>query len=683
MSMGIERSLVEKLEDFLKSYYKDELAEFALGYPKDNKTMHVSWRDLYTFDMDIAEDCIDFPSQILPKISKALSNVDLPVDIDLSDAEIAIVDFPGDRVKGVADLRADDAATYGAVEGDIAMVTPVRPKITEAAFRCQRCECLTTIPQVGQSYQEPHECDGCDRQGPFRLDKEQSTFVNRRKIQLKQPPEQSSNGEGDAIAVLCEGDTADRSKYQLERRVGEEVTVYGCIDIEQRGTQREKKSVFDPYVNASSFDFERDSDDIDIEAHREEFEAAASEPNAYQLFIESMAPDIYPIGRWPLALKLGAAYLMGGVRIDPLDGSTYRGDIHMAIISPPGVGKSKFASALNDLSPGGEYRSATGLSSEVGLTAAAVRSDFDESNGWVLRPGMLARASDHVILDEADKTNASLEMMNDALEGKQLATVDKAGINASIKTRIGLCIMANPDGGRWDDNAPVKAQVDIDDTLWSRFDGIVLLEDQPDPEEDKSLAGHVLQSYRDNFEQEFGDGEVDEQDSPVSKDAMRAWIKYARENIQPRLTNVAANKLEEYYVDVRNDDTMAENSHPTPRRLEAGIRFATAFAKIRLSETVEQQDVSMAVDLSKAILGQTISGGKIDADVFTEAEEFSQKSRKKKIQEAISDTEKTVEEIADEIHSDERLVESDLEKWHRRTNPSPLIKNGDKYRWVG
>lgn len=673
----------EPLTTFFDRYYSDEMGALADGFPKDKASVWVDWGDLYQYDASLADEFLADPGMVSEQLSAALDRVDVPVDIDLSDATVRVANLPENELLGVGDIRRDNIHRYVGLTGHISRVTPVRPKITEAAFRCTRCEVLTRVPQPTEDFQEPHQCRSCERSGPFDVDYQASTFVDRRKVQLKQPPEQSESGEGSTIAVYCEGDVADPREITLESRVGEDVVAYGILDIEHQGSNRNKKSVFDPYLDASVFEFERETDDVDISAHKDEFTEAANSPNAYQKFIDSMSPDIYPYGRWPLALRLGAAFLMGGVRVSPEDGSTYRGDIHMGVIGPPGIGKSKFSQNIEELSPGCEHRSATGLSSDVGLTAAAVQDDFADGDGWVLKPGILPRASDHVVLDEADKTGADLSKMNDALEGEQMASIDKGGINAKLKTRVGLLAMANPEGGRWDKTLGVKEQVNIEESLWSRFDGIVLLEDQPDEEQDDDLAEHVLNNYQMNLSRQEDDDEAEDVDRPVSWDAMKAWVKYAREEITPRLSPEAFDMLREYYVDIRNDESFAENSHPTARKLEAGIRFSSAFAKIRLSETVEACDVDMAIDLSKSLLGQTLDGGELDADVFTEAEERSQKKRKERVRDAISDKAMTPNDIAEAVNADVGRVKDDLEHWYRRTNPALVTKNGDEYRWVG
>lgn len=160
-------------------------------------------------------------------------------------------------------------------------------------------------------------------------------------------------------------------------------------------------------------------------------------------------------------------------------------------------------------------------------------------------------------------------------------------------------------------------------------------------------------------------------------------MKHARGEYRPTLTDDAANELRDYYVEIRTDGSFQENSFPTPRKLETGIRFATAFAKLRLSSTVDPCDVNMAITLSKEILGQSLVGEGLDADVFTEAQEQSQKQRKERVKESIMDEHKAPETIAEEINADVKRVESDLEDWYRRRNPAVVTRNGDgEYRWV-
>jgi len=488
-----------------------------------------------------------------------------------------------------------------------------------------------------------------------------------------------------------EGDLADPPGIgNLEARVGEDVVVYGNIALQQKTSGNKKTNVFDQFLEGRGINFERAAEDIDPYEYKDEFEPVATGPDAYETFMDCLAPDVYPFGRWPLAFKLATTYLFSSPRIDRPGGSTHRGDVHMGIFGPPGVGKSQFSENVAELSPGCEHRSATGLSSDVGLTAAATQDDFADGDGWTLAPGILPRAEDHAILDEADKADVNLSKINDALEGKQMASIDKGGISAELKTRVGFMAMGNPNDGRWNDHDPIKEQVDIDDSLWTRFDGIVILEDQPDQDMDEQLAEHVLSSHREDAAKEKADREGDDPDTverdatatELSREAMRAWVMYARENVFPQLTDSAAEKLKEYYVEIRNDSNNADGGHPTARKLDAGIRFSKAFARLRLSETVDACDVDMAIELSKSLVGQTFdSDYGLDYAALTEipsSKQQEQDERVKTMRGIINSLEgpdhgAPVDDVLDEAER------SGIERSRARAEIAKLKNRGDAY----
>lgn len=684
MSSAANMEVVDNFHRFLKDYYHDEIYELASKYPDEKRSLYVDWGELYRYDPDLADDYLAQPDKLQDYAEEAIRLYDLPIDVELSRAHVRVQNLHPEEIYGVGELRDEHSNCYVGVEGHIAQVTECDPKIEVAAFECQRCGTLTDIPQNGSDWQEPHGCQGCDRDGPFNINIKESETTDWRKMQIKQPPEKAEQGQGTTITVHLEDDLADPlGSESLEAHVGEDVVVYGTVELEQKGGNRNKSPVFKQYLEGHAIEFEHGGEQIDIAEHKDEFMEAARSEDAYRLFIDSMAPDVYPYGRWPLAFKLGAAYLFASPRIDREDGSTHRGDIHFAAFGPPGIGKSLFSEDIAELSPGCEHRSATGLSSDVGLTAAASQDDFAEGDGWVLKPGILPRAEEHAILDEVDKADVKLSKINDALEGRQIATIDKGGIRAELKTRVGFLAMGNPNDGRWNDHDPIKDQVDVDDSLWSRFDGIVILEDHPDEEMDGKLADHMLASHREDAAKELAEregrdpDEVDRDvtDTPVSRDALKAWVKYARENIFPQLTDEAEEKLRDYYVEIRNDSANAENSHPTARKLDAGIRFSKAFARLRLSEMVEESDVDMAIELSKSLIGQTFDSeiGALDHDALTEvpsAKAQTQKDRKMNLRQIVSELETNdsgaaLEDVLDKAESvgiERSKAEREIEK---------------------
>jgi DNA replication licensing factor MCM4 len=123
---------------------------------------------------------------------------------------------------------------------------------------------------------------------------------------------------------------------------------------------------------------------------------------------------------------------------------------------------------------------------------------------------------------------------------------------------------------------------------------------------------------------------------------LTAYISYARNNIQPKLTEGASKTLVDAYVamralgaDVRSQDRRIT---ATTRQLESMIRLAEAHAKMRLSHTVEASDVEEAVRLIKSALKQAATDartGLIDMGLLTEGGSSAERRRKGDLKNAV------------------------------------------------
>lgn len=686
--------LLNKCEEFLRRYYSDEIGVLAQNFPNDQKSLYVDWGDLHRYDRELADDYLKDPEQIGEYLEEALRLYDLPIDVDLSDAHVRVTNLHANEEEGVGDVydvaelgEPDLAMRYVGVRGQISRTVAYKSKMEETAFECQRCGTLTYIPQSGGDYQEPHECQGCERQGPFQINFGQSEYVGYRKIQLQQPPEKTANGSGPTITVHLKDDLAKiGGPHELEHRVGEEIVAYGIVRLEQQGSGQNKSAVFEPYLQGEAIDFDSEIEEIDVEDHREEFEPLAKGAAPVESFKDCMAPELKRVDNWPLAFDLGAAWLFGSPRLNPAEGSTHRGDIHWAMFGPPGVGKSVFMSSLADLSPGVEHSSAPGVS-DVGLVAATVRDDFADGDNWTLKPGILARAESHVILDEIDKAELDLSKANNALDEEQRATVDKADIHAELNTRVGCLFAGNPEGGRWADlsQVSVKEQVDVRESLWSRFDGVVVLQDDPDEETDREVGDHMLNQYRADEARALEDSSYsipehvsdafirmpEEIERPIPKDAVRAWVMAGRQ-IDPVITDEVHDALLEAFVDLRNPSGASETGFvATKRELMGLIRASKAYARVRLSHVVEEQDAKKAVSLHKRLKGQLFdSQNGFDGDQFTEATSKTQQNRLETMLQLVAentngngaDRDGVIAEAQEELNISYRRADKDIDK---------------------
>lgn len=620
-SMSIE----DHFQAFLTEYYRDDIATLAQKYPSEQKSLWIEAKDLFVYSENngiaLYDDWIDNPETMRARAESALTSVDLPVPINLNGANIRLTDsnqyIPRRKV---SDLTSDDIGNYIGLTGKMEKVTAVKPLLTEASFRCLRCGTLNRVPQGRNELQEPQQCE-CERDGPFKPEESEFEFMDQLKIKFKAPPDeqvQTGKQTGEEKLVKVTDDLCHHGGPQgLVNHAGEDVVIFGeyKADLSQFN-KRNASPEFDTWFDAKAVEFEGDeNEDIDIEAHEETFKELAQRDDAVEQIAHSIAPALYREDGDELdtVTTASVAWLFNAYRLDTQWGSM-RGDIHFGIFGDPGVGKSTVLRDLQHLSPKCKMRSATGMSA-VGLTASAVQEEFDGKTQWALHPGILPQANGgHCIIDEIDDlVDETTKKMHDALEGEQMITIDKADISAELPTRTALLISGNPIEGRFDRFQPIAEQIGLDPALIDRMDLLFTMQDEVDEEMDRMKAKHVLESTQKMIEAELSDEEMPddvENAREIPREVLRAWIKYAQDNVFPELTTDSRQVLEDFFHEIRQKNveqsTGDAEDAPIPatmRSLNAAIRIAIAYARVSLSETVEERHAERAVDISKRVVG--------------------------------------------------------------------------------
>src|SRR6056297_2457867 len=636
MAQAGTQELTDRFIQFYRNYYRDDIGTLAQKYPNEQRSLYVDYDDLYQFDRDLAEDYRSQPEQLQEYAEEALRLYDLPADVKLGNAHVRLRNLP--ESVDIRDIRVHDnhIGKLVSVQGIVRKATDVRPKITDSAFECQRCGTMNYIPQQDGEFQEPHECQGCERQGPFRINFDQSEFIDAQKIRVQESPEGLRGGETpQSIDMNVEDDITGKVTP------GDHVTAVGVLHIEQMSEGNEKSSLFDLYMDGVSITVEDEEfEDMDIE--QEDIETIiqlSNEDGIYDQMVGSVAPAIYGYEEEKLAMIL---QLFSGVTKNLPDGSRIRGDLHMLLIGDPGTGKSQMLSYIREIAPRSVYTSGKG-SSSAGLTAAAVPDDFGDGQQWTLEAGALVLADKGIAaVDELDKMSPEdRSAMHEALE-QQRISVSKAGINATLKSRCSLLGAANPKYGRFDQYEPIGEQIDLEPALISRFDLIFTVTDSPDPEEDAALAEHILQTNyagelntqneqlaNANYSEEEIDSQTEEVAPAIEPELLRKYIAYARRTCFPTMTAEAKQAIEDFYVDLRSKG--ADEDAPVPvtaRQLEAIVRLAEASARLRLSYTVEQEDADRVISIVQSCLqdiGVDPETGEFDADVVATGQSKTQR----------------------------------------------------------
>ena len=352
MAQAGNQELTERFIQFYRNYCRKEIGRLAQEYPNERRSLYVDYNDLFTFDRDIAEDYLAKPDQMQEYAEEALRLYDLPADVSLGQAHVRLRNLPSEHTIDIRNLRVQDdhIGSMVSIQGIVRKATDVRPKVTEAAFECQRCGTMSYIPQADSGFQEPHECQGCERQGPFKVNHDQSEFVDSQKLRVQESPEGLRGGETpQSIDVDLEDDVTGNVT------AGDHVTVTGVLHIEQVTQGQEKTALFDLYMDGVTIELEDEEfEDMDItDEDIAEIVELSNDPDIYEKMVGSVAPAIYGYEQEKLAMVL---QLFSGVTKHLPDGSRIRGDLHLLLIGDPGTGKCLSGDTRVTLADGRERR---------------------------------------------------------------------------------------------------------------------------------------------------------------------------------------------------------------------------------------------------------------------------------------------------------------------------------------
>ena len=631
-------SLYEELfQTFIKRYYESELLNLSLSYPNE-KSLICSFKDLDTFNPELANYLLEEPDEVLDVATNALREIDLPTGVILDEAHFRVTKLL--KRKRIREIRSNDVGTFMAIEGVVPKVTSVSPQIIEAVFECPFCGHIFSVMQSGSQFREPGECEqetgGCGRKARyFKLHEEQSKFVNTQKIRLQDAPEELRGGElPQVIDVNLHEDLTGKVVP------GDRVIVTGILRQYQKRTQFGKQTQFQVFMDVNSLELKEEvAEEVIInEEDAKQIEELRQQPDIYEKLIKSIAPSIYGYKEVKEAILL---QMFGGVSFELPDGTYKRGDSHILIVGDPGQAKSVLLRFAAKTALRGIYTDGTGASG-VGLTASAIRDSEFNGGEWTVAAGTFVLADKGLAaVDEIEKMkDEDRSKMHQALE-RQKVNVTKAGINAELNSRCALLAAANPKYGRFDRYAPLGDQIALSPALLSRFDLIFPILDNPDEETDRRIATHIMSSY-----DTINNGNSLETifTPVVDRELMRKYIAMAKK-IKPRVGREANEKFINFYLGLRGQAYDDENA-PVPvtaRELEALVRLGQARARSRLSDVVTASDADRIINLVMTCLKQVFvdpETGKLDVDWITVGISSNKRGKIRTVEKIIKDLEK-------------------------------------------
>ena len=483
------------------------------------------------------------------------------------------------------DLDADWNGKFISTTCMIKTITDTAPVPVLAVYVCDECK-QAHIVQMDSSdkLEVPSRCMSCGSKN-LKFDSDSSTYKNYAYMKLEVPLELRNNSKTKSFKAYME-DYLATSHHNIQ--AGDVCNVTGWFKVKPS----KNKGLLEFIIEVHNImPIGKDLEESNItEKDKKEILALSKEPNVFDKFVQSIAPDMYGYETVKKGLVL---QLFEGLRPKENDKQITGEDrwtIHILLIGDPGVGKSKLSGGVSNHSPKSIVTNGAGAT-KVGLLSSLNRDPL--SDAWVTEAGAIVLADGGLlIIDEFDKLHAEAQTgLNEPMEQLMVSSA-KAGVVQTLTARTSVLALANPKYSRFNEIESMKKQLDIVESTLSRFDLVFAIRDIIDSKRDRELAHNILNK---EYEKRINDENI------IEETLFKKYINYAKLNVFPELNQEANDYLEDIYVQVRTEAD-EDNKPITMRDLMSIRRLTVARAKVELRDVATLEDAKESVEIYTSAL---------------------------------------------------------------------------------
>jgi len=622
--------LVAKFKEFVSQRYKKELVKAV----NEETALNIDFDDMDKYK-DGSQFCamlLEEPDAFLEIAKQAMEQTVLPSAVsavtEAQSVKVRFFNLPEDV--NIRDLRSKHLNKFSSLEGIVRRASEVRPEITETIWECTECGNRLYQPVKVGFISRPFKCN-CGNRVFKQMDKK---LIDARWITLEEPFELTEGEKPSQVNFILSEDLVSPEGRRMSDP-GNRLKITGILREIPKGKSSSSKLDFfmeGNHVEPKETGWER----IEISKEDEaEIKKLTKDPKVYNKLVASLAPSLYGMSEIKESIVL---QLFGGVPRTMKDQTKFRGDIHILLVGDPASGKSQLLKLAPNIVPRGKYVSGKGTTA-AGLTATVTKDEL--MGGWVLEAGAIVLANKGLLsVDEFEKMDQGDQVaMHEALE-QGTVSIAKASIMAMLPAQTSVLAGANPKFSRFDSYRSIAEQINIVDTLLSRFDLKFVLRDVPNAEQDRNVVEHILKAR---------EGDYKEAEPVIDPGLIRKYIAYVKANCKPKLTPETGKTLKEFYLRTRKKAEGGNAPIPiTLRQFEALMRLAEASAKIQMSDFVRKEDAQRAIRLMKYSLrqlGYDPETGAIDVDKSEGATSYSERSKLRRLLDIITELSQKKKEI--------------------------------------
>jgi replicative DNA helicase Mcm len=571
------RQEIDNLKLHITDKYKTKLAE-----KQSNGKKHISFdfNDLVKWNPILCDELLNNPIETLKKIEIAVESI---LDHTM---KARIFNIPKSQRIKIGNIRVENIGKLYAIEGIIKQRSQVKPMVTMIKFECPACGNIIPLLQMGQTVKDAR-C-GCGRKGKMtELSKE---LINLQVLKLEELPEQlDGRTDCQTISVILKDDLTAPT-LQNFYNPGSRIRINGIVYERPIFKNREKDVVMNMIFEAN---YVEPQEKQMVTSYSKEdmvkIQKLSKDKHIVKKLCDSFMPDLVGINEQKLAALL--SIVKGG--------NAPRQELHCLFAGEPGLAKSEILKRIPTLFKTARYANGAS-SSSVGLTASVIKDEL--SGGWGLQAGTVVMANEGIAcIDELDKMKE--EEKNDLNECAEQGTVtiNKAGISGSLQAKTTLIMASNPKHHMFDSNTNLLTQLNLPFALITRFDLLFILKNTPQQMlERMEIINNI---------------DYDNINVPIEEELLIKYIMVARDS-KPKLSVEAKEEIMKIMRLIVSYKLSGEDEIPlTVRQLHAIRRISTAFAKLRLSNSVEKVDVKKAWEIYKHSL-QSVHGKDMQNNLF-------------------------------------------------------------------